>query len=98
MRKSENGSLEESNVICNVLRTCNKFIVLFFNTLFFTGVPVQSFVGCKPKMYSILLSDKNEKRTAKGISKSVIKNQFHHAMYKNSLMQKTLCKRNELDM
>ena len=48
-------------------------------------------------MYSILLSDKSEKRTAKGISKSVIRKQFRHALYEESLLQET-CTVNEMTL
>ena len=40
-------------------------------------------------MYSILLSDKTEKRTAKGISKSAIKKQLTHELYKNCLFNRS---------
>ena len=40
------------------------------------GIPIQEFVGLRPKMYSILYTENNklvEKKTAKGIKKSVTK-------------------------
>ena len=55
----------------------------------FSGVPIAEVIALRPKMYSILLNDKSEKRTAKGISKTVIKKQFHHELYRNCLISKT---------
>jgi hypothetical protein len=45
---------------------------------------VREFVGLKPKMYSILSED-GEKKTAKGIKKSVIKKSLSHQRYKETL-------------
>lgn len=57
--------------------------------LFFQGVPIQQFVGLRPKMYSLLLNDGSEKKTVKGVSKSVIKSQLKHFMYKDCLHNRT---------
>ncbi|KAK3093489.1 hypothetical protein FSP39_016361 [Pinctada imbricata] len=53
------------------------------------GTPVVSFVGLRSKMYSILLADNSEKRAAKGISKSVIKKDLNHKLYKKILLEKS---------
>jgi len=37
------------------------------------GAPIREFCGLRAKMYSILLSEKKNKATAKGVKKSVIK-------------------------
>ncbi len=48
------------------------------------GEPILEFVGLRSKMYSISCKS-IEKKTAKGVSKSVIKRQLRHRMYKNCL-------------
>jgi hypothetical protein len=45
------------------------------------GKPIKEFVGLRPKMYSILQSDNSEKKTAKGINRSVTKKLRHQAYY-----------------
>ena len=62
-----------------------------FFTLFFSGVPVQQFVGLRPKMYSLLLQNGDEKKNDKGVSKSVIKNDLKHSMYKDCLFNRSNC-------
>ena len=53
------------------------------------GKPIVEYVGLRPKMYSILTSDKNIQK-AKGIKKYVIKKQINHENYKEALFdQKT---------
>jgi hypothetical protein len=55
------------------------------------GIPIQEFVGLRPKMYSILYTENNkqvEKKTAKGIKKSVTKRKLRHAGYKECLFEK----------
>jgi ssDNA-binding Zn-finger/Zn-ribbon topoisomerase 1 len=49
------------------------------------GVPIVEFVGLRSKMYSILLDDKKEKKTGKGIKKSALKKYINHADYKRCL-------------
>lgn len=44
-----------------------------------TSVPMTEFVGLRPKMYSLTFGP-NEKRTAKGVSKSVIRSKLRHTM------------------
>lgn len=46
------------------------------------------FVGLRAKMYSLQLCDGSEKKTAKGVSKSVIKNQLKQSMYKDCLLNR----------
>ncbi|XP_046347918.2 uncharacterized protein LOC125381613 isoform X2 [Haliotis rufescens] len=48
------------------------------------GVPMEEFVGLKPKLYSLSYKGK-EKQTAKGVSKTVIKKQLRHSLYKDCL-------------
>jgi len=48
------------------------------------SVPIEEFVGLRTKMYS-LKYDKHEKRVAKGISTSVIKEDLTHKMFKETL-------------
>ena len=50
---------------------------------------IQQFVGLKSKLYSILLNDKSEKRTAKGLNKSVLKNNVTHNHYVNVIENMT---------
>ena len=55
------------------------------------GIPIQEFVGLRPKMYSILYTENDkpvEKKTAKGIKKSVTKQKLRHASYKECLLEK----------
>ena len=55
------------------------------------GIPIQEFVGLRPKMYSILYTESDklvEKKTAKGIKKSVTKRKIRHASYKECLFEK----------
>ncbi|KAK3729471.1 hypothetical protein QZH41_009380, partial [Actinostola sp. cb2023] len=50
------------------------------------GIPIQEFIGLRPKMYSILFTENNkqvEKKTAKGISKNVTKRMIRHQDYKS---------------
>ena len=50
------------------------------------GVPIQEFVGLRPKMYSLLNGGGKEKRTAKGITPANQK-QMKHEQYTTSLFQ-----------
>ena len=55
------------------------------------GVPIQEFVGLRPKMYSISFTEDNkvvEKKTAKGVSKIVTKRMIRHQDYKSCLFEK----------
>ena len=57
------------------------------------GIPIQEFVGLKSKMYSLIYEDQGvmvEKKTAKGIKKSVIKNHTRHTHYKQCLFSKQI--------
>ena len=53
------------------------------------GVPIEEFVGLRPKMYSIIYTECNkqvEKKTAKGIKKFVTKRKIRHGSYKECLL------------
>ena len=50
------------------------------------GLPIQEFVGLRPKMYSLLYSGGKEKRTAKGITRAN-QRRMKHEQYKTSLFQ-----------
>ena len=49
------------------------------------GIPIREFIGLRSKMYSMKLEDDSEKKTAKGIVRSVIKNHLKHSQYENIL-------------
>jgi hypothetical protein len=46
-----------------------------------SGVPIEEFVGLRAKMYSVLIGGGKEKKTAKGVSKTVVKNILRHRDY-----------------
>ena len=49
------------------------------------GVPIEEFVGLRPKMYSLLYTENSktvEKKVAKGIAKNVTKREIRHEHYK----------------
>ena len=52
------------------------------------GVPPTEFIGLRSKMYS-LMYDGKEKKTAKGVKKSVVQNVITHEDYKSTLFEKT---------
>jgi len=60
------------------------------------GFPIQEFVGLKSKMYSLIYEEEHgvmtEKKTAKGIKKSVIKQHTRHEHYKQCLFEKEMRK------
>src|SRR5258706_305776 len=47
--------------------------------------PIGEFIALRSKMYSVLFDDGAEKKTAKGVIKSVIKKELKHETYKNIL-------------
>jgi hypothetical protein len=49
------------------------------------GIPIKEFIGLRAKMYSILIDDGHEKKTAKGIKNYVIRQKFNHKTYKDIL-------------
>ena len=51
--------------------------------------PIKEFVGLRSKMYSLLVDGK-EKKTAKGIKKSVIRRDLCHAAYRDVLLNETV--------
>ncbi|XP_023213631.1 uncharacterized protein LOC111616454 [Centruroides sculpturatus] len=55
---------------------------------------ISEFVGLKAKMYSIS-GERYEKKTAKGINKSVVKSTFHHELYKTTLFKKQQLRHNQ---
>lgn len=52
------------------------------------GIPIREFVGLRPKMYSFLLEGGKEKKTAKGVKKSVKEREIRHADFKGCLVNK----------
>ena len=55
------------------------------------GIPIQEFVGLRPKMYSITYTQENmevEKKTANGIKRSVTRRNLRHESYKECLLEK----------
>ena len=55
------------------------------------GIPIQEFVGLRPKMYSITYTEENkevEKKTAMGIKKSVTRRNIRHESYRECLLEK----------
>ena len=57
------------------------------------SVSLREFIGLKPKMYSLLYSDKNkiiECKKAKGVKKSTLKTKISHADYKNTLLNNSV--------
>ena len=53
------------------------------------SIPISEFVGLRSKMYSIKYGNQ-EKKTAKGISKYVVKQKIRHAKYKSCLLNQTV--------
>ena len=51
------------------------------------SVPIRQFLGLRAKMYSMTYGD-TEKRTAKGISKAVIKSKLRHELYRQCLFRR----------
>ena len=51
------------------------------------SAPIKEFIGLRSKMYSMSYGDGIEKKTAKGIKKSTIRQSLRHAMYKDALFQ-----------
>lgn len=71
-------------------RLCTIYYFRYYKLLsFFKGIPVREFVGLRAKMYSLLFCDGSEKRTAKGVSKSVIRSELKHSMYKDCLLNRS---------
>ena len=55
------------------------------------GVPIEEFVGLRPKMYSLLYTENSktvEKKVAKGIAKNVTKREIRHEHYKECLFNR----------
>jgi len=56
------------------------------------GEQAVSFVGLRPKMYSLLTVDNETKLTAKGVPRSYAKKHLKHDMYLHTLKNKTITK------
>ena len=57
------------------------------------SVSLREVIGLKPKMYSLLYSEKNkiiECKKAKGVKKSTLKTKISHADYKNTLLNNSV--------
>ena len=54
------------------------------------GEQTISFVGLRPKMYSLLTADNVSKMTAKGVPKRYAKKHLRHEMYLKTLQNKTI--------
>ena len=55
----------------------------------YNGCPVKEFAGLRPKMYSIMDANNDEKKTTKGISKRSTASSLHHQTYYNALYSET---------
>jgi hypothetical protein len=51
------------------------------------GVPGKEFVGLRPKMYCLMSNNNVEKKTAKGVSKTIIRKELKHQKYLEVLNQ-----------
>ena len=51
------------------------------------GRPIAEYVGLRPKMYSILEASGKNIKKAKGVKKTVVKNQLRHKQYKEVLTE-----------
>ena len=49
------------------------------------GIPIKEFIGLRSKMYSIMKDNNEGKKTAKGISRNIIKKELKHETYKEIL-------------
>ena len=56
------------------------------------GKPIEEFIGLRSKMYSILASNGNTKKTAKGVSRRVKDEVITHQDYKETLFKKKTMK------
>ena len=52
------------------------------------GLPIVEWIGLGAKMYSMMTDDGKEKKTGKGIKKSVLKKKIRHQDFKDCLMEK----------
>ena len=52
------------------------------------GLPIVEWIGLRAKMYSMMTDDGKEKKTGKGIKKSVLKKEIRHQDFKDCLMEK----------
>ena len=51
------------------------------------GKPIFQFVGLRPKLYSVLLENEENKKAAKGVKKVVIRKHLRHSQYLSSLFE-----------
>ena len=49
------------------------------------GKPIREFVGLGAKCYSLLLSERTDKKVAKGVPRTAIKNRLRHQLYSECL-------------
>lgn len=54
------------------------------------GAQAVSFVGLRPKMYSLMTANDEHKLTAKGVAKNYAKKHLRHDMYLRTLKDKTI--------
>ena len=52
------------------------------------GTPIAEYIGLRPKMYSIKMSNDSEIKKAKGVKKYVVKKYIKHEQYKEALFGK----------
>ena len=52
------------------------------------GLPIVEWIGLRAKMYSMMTDDGKEKKTGKGIKKSVLKKEIRHQDVEDCLMEK----------
>ena len=70
-------------ILVRILKTTNQKKVGKFKDET-SSIPINEFIGLRTKMYSIKYGE-TEKKVAKGVSRSVIKHNLKHEMYKDSL-------------
>jgi hypothetical protein len=58
------------------------------------GTPISEYVGLRPKMYSIMKTDGDNIKKAKGIKQYVVKKQMRHENYKESLFNNKIFRHN----
>lgn len=55
------------------------------------NTPIEEFVGLKPKMYGLKLTDNSVKKTCKGVKKSVVKKEITYENYRDCVTGKDIC-------
>ena len=82
--KFDNSDYDESSQFFD--KTNKKVIGKFKDEA--AGIPIIEFIGLRSKMYSYMKENQKGGKTAKGIKKSVIKNEITHDNYKNILLSR----------